>query len=191
MSLDRCPSDAELLAEAERRLRARGQKTESALSQLSTVRTAFRDHVSMLLRMGQVPSEHDEQAALIEWCDDPGTVAEHPETARVYAIPNFSGRLGKLTAIHSTRLAEEGRRKGYPDLGLDVPRAGFHGWRGEMKRRKDGRLKDEQREWLQFLTSAGYYTCTAAGWEAMRDHLLHYLTLKPMDILAYPPPSTR
>lgn len=183
MTLDPPRSDAWLLAEAQRRNAARGQAGAPALSQLATVATARRDHVAMLLRMGELPTEHDEQAALIEWAEQQS--ASIPELAKLVAVPNFSGRLGKVppaaAKIQAAKLNAEGRRKGYPDLLLDVARGGYHGWRGEMKRRKKSTVEPEQGEWHAWLRAQGYFVVLAKGWETMRDTLLAYLALDERD----------
>ena len=117
------------------------------------------------------PSEHEEQAALVVWCKL--NERKHPELAWVFAIPN-GGYRHPATA---GRLKAEGVRRGYPDLGLDVARGGFHGLRIELKRRKGGGLSPEQHTWGVRLMRQGYDWNVARGWEEARDVLLRYLAL--------------
>lgn len=121
--------------------------------------------------------EHVEQAEFIAWCE--AMKGRTPELGRVAAVPNFSGRMGHLTIRHSQRLNAEGRRRGYPDLLLDVARGGYHGLRLETKR-TDATPSDvspEQRDWHAWLESQGYRVVVCKGWEALRDATLAYLAL--------------
>jgi hypothetical protein len=121
------------------------------------------------------PLEHDEQAAFFALVDL--HQARHPELACVYAVPNFSGRVGKLTAIHSAKLNREGRRRGVPDINVDVARHGCHGLRIEMKRANAtaSAVAPEQREWHARLTAQGYRVVVARGhreaWAALCEYL--------------------
>src|SRR5690242_7692047 len=78
--------------------------------------------------------EHAEQAALIRWCN--ARVDVCADLAWVYAIPNG----GKRDIATARKLRAEGVKAGYPDLGLDVARGGWHGWRCELKV-KGGRVQ--------------------------------------------------
>lgn len=87
----------------------------------------------------KVPTEHEEQAVVIEWAQllsedtpipqrhlfrhfNPSVAQYMPdrgvivELQLLFAIPNFAGRLGKATARHGAYLKQEGRRRGVPDL---------------------------------------------------------------------------
>lgn len=133
---------------------------ESPLHELATTRARPR------------PLEHIQQVALFAWSSKPETLAEHPELELLVAIPNG----GKRTKVVAMKLKAEGVKKGYPDLVLDVPRGGYHGWKGELKVR-GGRVKPEQAQWHDQLRRQGYRVDVRIGWEAMRDALLEYLAL--------------
>lgn len=134
---------------------------------------------SPLLQLRKRPEkrEHFEQVKLFEWADLPATRAAYPELEMLYAVPNFSGRLGRATAKQGAALKAEGRRPGVPDISLDVARGGFHAFRGELKV-EGGSLTGPQREWRDRFKAYGYYHVVAVGWEAMRDELLGYLELR-------------
>lgn len=130
------------------------------------------------LRKPPSPKETYEQEAFISWCDAlPASILP----IRVVGIPNFSGRLGKLTARHSVRLNAEGRRKGYPDIALDMARGGFNGLRIEMKR-ADATPSDtrpEQHDWHRALSEQGYAVFVCKGAREAAAVLLEYLGIDP------------
>jgi len=107
-----------------------------------------------------------------------------PDLEWLYAIPNFSGRLGnippKTAIIQAVKLNREGRKKGYPDIGLDVARGPWHGLRIEMKRSKGGVVGPEQKRWHERLRGQGYLVEVCKSWEEARDILVKYLTLSPL-----------
>ena len=98
-------------------------------------------------------SEHAIQSALFALIDKDPRLAGLP----IYAVPNFPGHVGRASARirAGARAKAEGRRKGVPDLNVDVARGGLHGLRIEMKSAK-GSVGPEQREWHQRLTAQGY-----------------------------------
>jgi hypothetical protein len=118
--------------------------------------------------------EHHAQCCLINWANDPKTLAEYPELEWLAAIPNG----GKRTKLVAMKLKAEGVKKGYPDLVLDVARGGYHGWKGELKVR-GGSVKPDQAKWHDRLRRQGYRVDVRLGWEAMRDALIDYLSLAP------------
>lgn len=122
-----------------------------------------------------VPTEHHEQRLLIDWCAT--QKVPHPELQYIFAVPN-----GARTSMSvAKRLKAEGLRKGYPDLGLDVARGGFHGLRLELKRLNGvpSAVSPEQRAWGEWLMTQGYSWHVCFGWEAARYRLLQYLALPP------------
>lgn len=127
-----------------------------------------------------VRSEHDEQVALFQWAEI--AAGQHPELRLMFAIPNFSGRLGKVPPVAAMRQAQklkaEGRKPGVPDVFLPVARNGVHGLFLEIKR-ENGRISDlspEQDAWLDALGGEGYSAQVVYGFEAARDAILEHLT---------------
>lgn len=117
-------------------------------------------------------SEHGEQAALFCWAAD--NVEQYPQLKWLFAVPNGfygdSGQKGKMKA--------EGLRSGVPDVVLPWPIAirnyELHGCFIEMKI-KGGKVSSEQKEWLDYLTKAGYYCKVCYSWQEARDTLIAYL----------------
>lgn len=118
-------------------------------------------------------TEHDEQAQLFAWAEGQ-QAARWPELALLYAIPNFAGRLGRLTAKQGARLKAEGRKVGVPDICLPVARGRFHGLYIELKTH-DGHASAEQKEWCMALRDEGYRAEIVHGWESARDLIVRYL----------------
>ena len=96
-------------------------------------------------------SEHDEQVAVVEYCDLKGITVFH--------IAN-EGRRSPATAA---RLKAEGMRPGVPDLCVPVARGRYHSLYIEMKA-DGGKLTDEQSAWLVRLRAEGMcaYCCYGA-----------------------------
>lgn len=118
-------------------------------------------------RKAPLPLEHEEQVTLLEWFD-----LQYPALRkRMAAVPNA----GKMNATIGKRMNREGRRKGYPDLQLLVPHAGYHGLIIEMKRQDGGEVSPEQMDWLEWLAQMGYKVAVCAGFEAAKQVVSDYL----------------
>lgn len=117
------------------------------------------------MRRALVPSEWDEQVAVVQWCDS------HPIAKNIFAVTNGA----RVDIGQAVKLKKAGVRKGYPDLALDVARGSYHGLRVELKRRKGGVVSAEQNEWVQRLTKEGYRAVICRGADeaiqAIRDYL--------------------
>ena len=109
-------------------------------------------------RQRPVMRESLEQQSFIELCI---AHRNHPQYGIihrvVFAIPNGAD----VAPHHRDRLVREGLAPGYPDIGIDLARGGYHGLRIEMKRPKEGgnpagRIRPEQRERHDLLRHCGY-----------------------------------
>lgn len=117
-----------------------------------------------------IPTEHEEQVALVSWFDD-----TYPELAgRLAAVPNAS----RVPKYVGHKLNQEGRRKGYPDLQLLLRSGPFPGLIIEMKRTKGGSLEKEQRETLAWLAEEGYRCEVCKGAEPAKVVIADYLTAR-------------
>lgn len=90
----------------------------------------------------------------------------------MYHIPN-GGKRGKAEAI---RFKAEGVKSGVPDICLPVARLGYHGLYIELKRRKGGKVSEEQNEWIGALNGQGYAAVVCRGWESAKEFIMAYLT---------------
>ena len=105
------------------------------------------------MRRLEQATEHQEQAALIQWVDIIPRLK-----GLVYAVPNGGLRNKTIAA----KLKAEGVRRGIPDIAFDESEHGYHGLRIELKTKKGG-LTLEQREWLKYLNKNGYYGVWCRG----------------------------
>jgi len=112
------------------------------------------------------PSEHLEQVTLIAW------YRRTYKNELLVAIPN-GGKRHIKTAL---AMKQEGVSKGFPDLFLPVPNSKFHGLFIEMKRQKGGMLSKEQKEWIDYLNSAGYQAVVCKGFLEAKEVIECYLS---------------
>lgn len=121
-------------------------------------------------------TEHSQQAALFCWAAD--SVGKYPALAYMFAIPNgfygSSEQKGKMKA--------EGLRTGVCDVFLPWPSdpTKYHGCFIEMKiekyrNHKNGGCKEEQIDFINFVTTWDYYCRVCYNWEEARDTLVAYL----------------
>ena len=109
-------------------------------------------------------TETQEQKQLIQWC------RSDPRLQYLFHIPNESvGGQGWL--IRNRQL---GVRAGVPDLFYPVPLNGFHGLFIEMKA-SNGRVRPEQKRWLDALETFGYKCVVAHGWIEAKEALEEYM----------------
>ncbi|MHC1792149.1 VRR-NUC domain-containing protein [Solidesulfovibrio sp.] len=116
-------------------------------------------------------SEHDEQCIVIARAEV--LAPSVPELRLLFAIPN-GGHRHKAVA---GKLQAEGVRKGVPDLCLPVSRGGFHGLYVELKAQRDGRVSDEQKEWIAALQAQGYRAEVCVGADAAWRVICEYLEI--------------
>ena len=105
------------------------------------------------------PTEAQEQTALAHWLDARGVVWCH--------VPNGGAR----ASWTGRALKAQGAKKGVPDVLVFTPPDGkaFYGVAIELKRKKGGRLKPEQVQWLEDLNRCGWLTeCCAGADEAIK-----------------------
>jgi len=104
-----------------------------------------------------VPTESDEQAAVIEWA---GIMTyRFPCLALLYAIPNGA----RVSWSQAKKLKREGMQAGVPDLCLPVARNGYHGLYVEMKRQKRARSNMSQARWQDMLRAQGHAVRVCKG----------------------------
>lgn len=124
-----------------------------------------------------VPSEMEEQRRLIAWADNVAMLSPWwPAGAFLVHIPNGSYRgRGTVGILVGKRLRDMGLRAGFPDLGLFVPRSGYHGLFIEMKRTKGGQVEESQKGWHAELRARGYRVEVCKGCDAAIAAITDYL----------------
>jgi len=130
--------------------------------------------------MKPIPTERQEQSALIDWWDSfAPSKGINPEL--LYAVPNGAVLAGDAGARSRqvNALKSQGMRPGAPDLVLDVPRNGYHGLRIELKRadwtKPRNQHERDQRIYLDALIQQGYSARFCAGATAAMRMIKEYL----------------
>ena len=118
-----------------------------------------------------IPLEYDDQCSIFTFAQVMAATNQNPDLKMLWASLNGV----RLTIGQAVKAKKAGMKKGYPDIGLDVARGGYHGLRIELKREKGGRLEPEQKEWLQDLAEYGYFACVCRGANAAKLVLINYL----------------
>ena len=120
--------------------------------------------------MVHVPTESQEQTAVFNWAAV--MVRKWPELRLLHHIPNGGSRNAR--EAHNLRM--QGVKAGIPDIFLPVARGGWHGLYIEMKRRKGGRLSDEQAAMLEALREQGYCAWVCKGANDAIELITEYLS---------------
>jgi len=115
-------------------------------------------------------TEHGEQVALMEWVAL--QEGRYPVLKWLHAIPNGGLRGFKVAQA----LKAEGVKPGVSDLCLPFPAGTYHGMYLEMKK-PGGKLSKEQKEFLEFVKDAGFYTGVAYGYDEAVQHIEYYMGL--------------
>lgn len=117
----------------------------------------------------EVPTEEEEQITLFKWAEL--NEKKYPALKLMFHIPNE----GKRSYVSGKRMKLAGMRKGVSDIFLSAPRGKYHGLYIEMKRIIDGKVSDDQTEWLDAVRAEGYAGYVAYGWQDASKKILRYL----------------
>ena len=115
------------------------------------------------------PRESVEQKTLMQWARF--NSAAHPELRLLYHVPNEGLRSYRT----GSELKAQGMKAGVPDICLPVARGGYHSLYIELKRRKGGKVSEQQQEWLEMLNKAGNKAIVCKGWEEAAEAIVKYL----------------
>ena len=124
-----------------------------------------------VMMMNAVPTEAEEQRALFQWAKL--SLVKYPELELLYHIPNGGSR----NPIEAHNLRLQGVQPGVPDICLPVPRGIYSALYIELKRRKGGRVSEDQRGWIGALNRAGNLAVVCAGWDEAREAIERYLRI--------------
>lgn len=107
------------------------------------------------IKQTKIPSEHQEQVAVVRWCKAKGIIA--------VAVPNgfHTGKRDNKFFGMIASLKSEGYSPGFPDL-IILAKNGEVMF-VEMKASKGGCLKDNQKAWQDKLLEFGFYSVVARG----------------------------
>lgn len=113
-----------------------------------------------------IPSEHEEQVALVEWF----RLQHRRHEGNLFAIPN-GGQRHKATAA---KLKAEGVLAGVSDLMLMVRTPLYSGLFIEMKRR-NGKATEAQLEFIKRAIEQGFKAEVAKGFDQAKAIIEEYL----------------
>lgn len=118
--------------------------------------------------------ESEEQEALFQWASIKRNT--YPELDLLFHVPNGGSRNKK----EAYNLKKQGVKSGVPDLFLPVAvykgnGQWYHGLFIEMKRRKGGKLSNNQKEWILKLDEQGYKVTVAKGYNDAIKIITDYL----------------
>lgn len=126
----------------------------------------------MTTRTPGAPTELGEQCALFDWAAR--MEGRIPPLRWLFHVPN-GGHRSKSVA---RELRASGVRAGVPDIFLLAPRQGYAGLVIEMKA-EDGRVRPEQRAWLEHLAEEHYKVLVCRSWVAAAQQICLYLGVTP------------
>lgn len=125
-------------------------------------------------------TEHDEQAALIQWARAQSGI--YPALEWLHAVPNGAklpwrkNSKGQRYSPEAMKLKAEGLTPGICDLFLPFPSRGYHGFYIEMKAPgKMNEVREGQRDFMEWCERAGYLAQVHDSMESARDAILWYL----------------
>jgi hypothetical protein len=122
--------------------RGANKYSRQVLSNLPPVKTETLQSVPGVEIQVEIPTEHDEQALLVQWL--------RYKEIRHSATPNG----GYRSATTAKTMKAEGQAPGVPDITIwPEPRSGLPIIYIEMKRTKGGKISEYQLDWLNYLNS--------------------------------------
>lgn len=125
--------------------------------------------MTKLARTSAAPTEAQEQESLFRWAAY--NRIKYPELELMYHVPNGGGR----NLIEAAHLKAQGVKPGVPDICLPVPNIKYTALYIELKRRKGGKVSEEQRGWIAALNRVGCRAVVCHGWDEAREEIERYL----------------
>lgn len=119
-------------------------------------------------------TEDGHQAALFCWAAL--SVGTYPQLKWLYSVPNGGSR----HIVEAMKMVGTGLRAGVPDIHLPYQRTMHCGLYIELKiekrrKEKNGGCSEDQLEWIDYLSDAGYCVAVCYGWQEARHTLINYL----------------
>lgn len=124
-------------------------------------------------------SEHQHQAALVEWARLESVQAQYPGLDLLEASLNGV----KLSKAQAGKAKAAGMLTGALDLNLPVARGGYFGLRLEMKFGRNT-MTTEQQWHARRLAEEGWHTVTCYNWLVARNAIIAYLSSPPTRLCA-------
>ena len=145
---------------------------DAAARGVETARIVLGRHTQRGPKLRPSDDEFEMQRAFFDTLKADPALCELP----IYAVPNFAGHYGSKMArmLHGARALAAGRRKGVPDVCVDIARGGWHGLRIEFKTDRNT-VSAEQRDWRARLERQGFHVVVCRSTHDALDVLTRYL----------------
>jgi len=112
--------------------------------------------------------ESEIQKMIFQWAEL--QQGKYPFLELMYHVPNGGSR----HILEAVNLKKQGVKAGVPDIGLPVPKGGYHGLYLELKALK-GKLSESQKNWLMKIDKQGYKTEIAYSFDEATDKIKKYI----------------
>jgi len=153
-------SRSDLAPKPRRKALTSGTKKKAPRRKLSEL---YDSAVNMSEIMGtseSEPSEEDQQAEYFRWLDDnlerwPEMLWANASANGAFLHPSVVGRLKRTGCL----------KPGVPDIHCPAARRGYHSMYIELKRKKDGRVREDQDLFHTALRQMGHFVTVAYGIE--------------------------
>ena len=124
-------------------------------------------------------TEEIEQARLVKWSHKVAVRKVIPDLQWLHHSPNG----GKRDAFTGAQMKALGTKAGFPDLVLPTvnPRGHYSGLVIEMKADK-GRVRDEQKGWLEMFKSHCWHTAVCYSAEEAHKVICEYFDVDPASL---------
>ena len=117
-------------------------------------------------------SERNEQIAYFQWVRIKAKQDRRYEMIVGFPMQGFGSREIAIRAASARK--QEGMPKGFPDIGIFIPRGDWHGAFVEFKK-NGGRPTPEQKDWIKNLEAQGYRAAVVHGLDDLIDFTSGYL----------------
>jgi VRR-NUC domain len=114
-----------------------------------------------------IPTEEQEHLVIMDW------VATQPQISQIFVHHALERKCHPWQGSKFKRL---GVKAGYPDFSLPLANKTYHGLFLELKRRnKNLHPTVQQKWWIDYLNSAGYFARVAHGAKEAIEYIKSYL----------------
>lgn len=115
------------------------------------------------------PLEYDEQCAIFEWT----RLMQKKYPCLKYLNGSLNGI--RLHIGLAMKAKKQGLLKGFPDIFLPYNNGKYNGLFIELKRIKSGSVSAEQKDFISYLNSQGYYATVCRGHKVAIETIINYI----------------
>lgn len=115
----------------------------------------------VMLNANGVPSEDREQMTFFSYVNTKYAFTKDERYRMIFAVPNGANR----NMAFRMKMKQTGLLAGVPDIMVDFASGNYHGLRIEMKAKKGGKVRPEQKEMIERYNKLGYKAVVCYGAE--------------------------